>query len=332
MEDTQVAPAPEQTAQVDQQEIVNDFADEFVDQDGAAEPQKEVKPAPAKTENPVKKEDPKDPLATDFLGDDGKFSADKFAESFAAYKPKPFEQYLPSIVKPEPPKAGEEQLPEWKKELNERKQYENEMRASLFLYESFLTQALQAGNDFDTARRIAQEEIQRRLNEHLQERDYEMRAQRDEKSRKEQMDRVEMERITPIALANRSMVAEEFGGMSKLDMLLTHAELGGGYTMWLFKQQNPEAKFSSDVEYRQAVEKWWVKFAQSPDNIRRIANVGLAMLRQKYFPQVVEHIKAKAGAGKRQPVTAGTRSVQRETPKGQNPVERFLGDGFVDQG
>ncbi|CAK0768755.1 hypothetical protein CCP3SC15_380029 [Gammaproteobacteria bacterium] len=343
-------PAPD--AGISQDAIVDSFQEEFVDQESgqAIEPEKGKIEPQKPTAKPVKTEQPAAPAARagaqapaaqakpdelikPFQDDKGAFSADKFVEYFGKAKPPQFTPYKPTIEPPPAPVPGQDaNQPAWRKELDDRRKYETSMKESLFMFEGLYDQALKAGYPDIQARQWARQQVQDRLNEHLTERDYENRAKQQEEAVKQQAGTLEMERLKPVADSNRAIVAQEFGGIENLDRLLTHEALGGQYVLWLFNLQNPGAKYKSADDFKATIDNWWVKsIAQNPDNIRRIAQIGMNAYRDKYFPNVIDHIKAKQAGGatvRRAAVTAGTRTVQSPAPAGaQNVLDEFMTPG-----
>lgn len=326
---------------VDQGAIVNDFQEEFVSQEL---PEEVLSPSsgqtmpeePTKVEPVVKKPEPATPAATPakpapaavapttvdelqkpFNDDTGAFSAEKWIEHFNSIKSKPIQAAAPVIEAPSATQPQDNKEP-WERMLEEQETYQTTLTGNLMAWKQHFLEAKQAGYDDLQAQAHADKTIGDWLNKHVARRNAEAAWKLQQTSQTTVQEEAEIARLQPVADSNYNLVAQEFGGVDQLQKLLTHKELGGDMTMWLFERDNKGKKFANQGEVNKAIDKWFVKeVGQNPDNIRRIARYGLSMYRDKYFPKVVEHIKkgqANAPAA-RKLATTQTRTVTNAAPK-----------------
>jgi hypothetical protein len=344
---TETAAAPESGAEVQQDELRQDFDSEMLSQEqddvpaqptkGKTPPQKTVQPekSPAAAQKPAAPADKataeaqKSDLDEMVFGKEG-FNPEKYTSFFNA-KPQ-IGAYQPPIEAPKPGDAvAQPQTPEEKRRalIEERRTYQTNMQTSLLAYKQFYTQARNQGMSEQQADAQAEYKIREWLNDHMVERDFEMQQKEREDYDKQRNDELNTTRLQPVADANLALVSREFGGMERLGKLLTHKDLAGPYVSMIFEQANPGIKFKSQGEYAKAMDAWFVKVAQNPDNVRRLANIGFMAWKMRYEPQIHAAIKtghdkslleAKRGKG------GAPRTVVEHdrTPEGPDGLKTFF--------
>ena len=350
------ASAPD-SGSVNQGDIVNDFNNtEFISQEIDHDPSdipNEYKPQPIKGKTPEQApatpaqptpqgEKPRQAqpapssqtqiseLDKPFYNEKGEFQADKWIEQFVNTKRPTIDPVTPSIdASMAQPAQNADGRPEWQRKLEERRTYETNLSNNLTSFKGLYIQARQAGLDEAQAIQRAEGQIREWLNKHLVERDYESQYKEREEAAKSQAEAVQTAQHKPLADANINLVASEFGGVDKLNKLLMTKELGGDMVLWLFDQANAGVKYPNKEAYGKAMESWWVKFAQNPHNIRRVATYGLMSYRDKYLPQVIKSSQAgqqRAGAASARAQTPAPRTVQeKRAPAARTGLEQFFG-------
>jgi hypothetical protein len=333
--------ADEVQTTVDQGAIVSDFQNEFVSQEapeiiadpnngqtmGEPAPQPTAKPAPAAqpvTAQPAAKPIPTaapavDELQKPFMGEDGSFSAEKWINHFNAIKRNPVKPVTPTIDTTLAAQPQDNKQP-WEKMLEEQESYQTNLTGNLMAWKEQYLIAKQAGYDDVQAQAYADQQVNTWLNKHITRRNAEAQWKAQQEGNTTQQEANEIARLKPIADSHYNLVAAEFGGVEQLEKLLTNKELGGDMTMWLFERDNQGKKFKDQAAVNEAIDNWFIKkIGQNPDDIRRIANYGLSMYRDKYFPKVVEHIKKGQTAAPmaRKLATTQTRTVTNTAPKGK---------------
>lgn len=331
MENTMTAPE-QGTEQINQGAIVDDFEEQFVDQEAPIDtpnpdngqtnqstvntenkeqpPQKPVKPSASAKPAPV------DALLNPFKGEDGNFSADKWNGFFQNHKPA---KVAPINLKVEAPKPGEQQQVDnrepWERAYEEQEKHKESIQKNLFAWRSYYQSAIQQGATHEQAMAHADNEVNTWLNGYIGKYSAKLQYQMQQESLKGRQEEVELARLQPQADLNYSIVAQEFGGAEQLKTLLTHPELAGDHMLWLFSRDNPGKSFATAQERDKAIDNWFIrKMGQNPDDIRRIARIGMAMYRDKYFDKVIEHVKkgaSNAPVSRKQVASAQTRTVQR---------------------
>jgi hypothetical protein len=292
---------------VDQGALQDDFDGEILSQEGPL-----PKPASGKNEKPVvdkpiaapvekpaaaAAQPAEQPKASDLdemvFGKDG-FNHEKYTSFFNAKPnlgpitppidaPKPGETAAPAIKTPEEERRAY---------VEERRTYMSNMSNSLMAFGQFYAEARKQGLDENQAYARAESRVRDWLGDHMIERDFEMNAKLREQERKTETESSATARMQPMADANLATVAKEYGGMERLHKLLTHQELAGPYVALFFEQSNPGARFKSQAEYSKALDTWFVKVAQNPENVRRLAAIGYNAWQIKYMPQIAAGIKS----------------------------------------
>lgn len=329
---------------VDQQGIVNDFTEQFIDQD--AEPvapapeqpavEDKPKPEPAKeaaTQTQTVNTEKKEPSTLKPYSDEkGNFSPDKWAEYDQKIRSslKPMQKYQANIdaSAQEAPAQTEPPKPIHVRVREEAQQHISSIEAHVVKPIERLYGMIQAGQDPIAAiQQIYQEQkslVQNEAEDFRERR----RAELEDEAYQAKNGEAEFNSMVQKASANFSEVAAEFGGADKLNELLNTHELAGDHIIAAFEEETGHKKYASVQQHADAINKWWAKKAQNPDTIRRFARIGFMQEVYNNTPKVYEYMKKsiqQSTAERKASVPGRTRTV---TSAPSAPAENAMAGWF----
>lgn len=259
-----------------------------------------------------------------FLDESGKFSADKFFEYQSKVKIQPFVPPEPKFKPVDPLAQPQAPIDPAEKFWKEHKEYADSLKNGYYKAFNLQQQYMQAGHDPQTAMQLAQQQLDKEIGEHLHEREFKGRFQLESAEQSQYREAQEMERLSPVVNSNLAVVANEFGGQENLMKLLSTDGLGKEDLMHTFHLVNSGKQWESKEAYLKDVDKFWVNFAQNPDNIRRVAANAQARLAYNNIPHLGQTIRSRLEAEqaqRMQGVNAQTRTVtSNNTPPQRNPA------------
>ncbi len=216
-------------------------------------------------------------------------------------------KYSPINIVPEDPAAAAaskgDDVPAWKKQLEEEKTYRTNLRTSLLSPLEHYKQALKANYTPEQALTYAEQQTLSAFEEHITERQYELEAKRREELEKEGTSKGEIAELRSRAAANEALFYAEAGGKEAFDALMfgTVGKDGkpkpgvGSEDIWmLFKLSNPDVQ-TSKMTAKQLNEKmatWWTRYASNKENLAYAWKIVKGTLFEKMRPYIIDKTRA----------------------------------------
>ncbi|CAK0764476.1 hypothetical protein CCP3SC15_300029 [Gammaproteobacteria bacterium] len=194
------------------------------------------------------------------------------------------------------PKPGEQDVPEWKRQMDQERTYRDTIRQNLFGPIARIKEYISQGYTAEQAAQQVEAEYGGILNDHFSQRDYEQRYAEKEAQAKEIARTTEMAKLEPISSSNQAEIAAKMGGIEKYQQLMFSPEVGGPVLRWLFDQMNPDKAKMPPEKLGSELNSWWTRFSADKNNLNFAVKMALSNLQQRMFPDMVKRIRANAQA------------------------------------
>ena len=316
-----------------EEDFFSDSNVEFVTDDGAPivpnapeakiEPQQTEQPA----EVPAQGVPARSGLEADFFSPDGTLKDDAL-DFFSIGKNQPAQYQRAPVTAPVQP-VEQDDTPQWKKDLDEQRSYEQTVKQNLMGPMSEIRQLVQQGYTAEQALYATEQKWNGTLAEHFEEKRYERETQRAEREAESRKSEMEAQQLQPKADANFAQIASELGGNDKAQMLLFSPELGGPIINFLYDLANPD-KVGLPVDSND-LRQFWVKVAANDTHLRQVTAMAKSALQQKMWPDIVKRIRggALAQAGQNAQARGGVPSSiarnEASPSAGMDALDQYLG-------
>lgn len=354
---------PEQTAMPDiagsdinQDSMVDDFSGmnteylkshSFVDKEGnAVEDNKTVepeKPVVNKTVEPEKKEpDPPKKTIEDHIFTVNEKGEKTFNRDSAigilqpkielGLQPKSAQSEFAKAVTGQPENA-EPQVPEWKKNLEEQRVYEQNMRTNLQRPLSIAQELIKQGADPQAAMAEAWRQVNETLAEHFEQTKAERQAKIEEAKYKAIEEREKQSEFRAKASANEGRFISALGSPELFQQMFFRPEYGGTAVWKMFTMANPDAKGLQGQELQQKYDRWWINFAADAENLSMIYDVARSKIALQNLPHLLQEaaqtkekeIKKQASHSVIRPTGMVTQDKTQNQSKGDQDIAKYLG-------
>lgn len=132
-----------------------------------------------------------------------------------------------------------------------------------------MEQAYKTYGDWDTAKQYATQQYQNIIEREQQKQELEDFKNRIEKEKQELFEQKKVVAAKPAFWENiTDIVSENHWGNSKnLQSAMFAPEIGGWFMHWMFQKDNPDSKYNSTEEHKQAWEDWLYKFGADKNSL-----------------------------------------------------------------
>jgi hypothetical protein len=250
-------------------------------------------------------------------------------------------QIDPELAKKNQEGAQQPEIPEWQKQVEERKVYRESLSNNYFAVTNRIEELVKAGYDPLQAIQYAKQEAQQSLQDHFSQREYEDQFNERKRFQEELARTSENQKIETLSMSNQSELANKVGGIEKYQQLMFSKEIGGPILNWLFDQLNPDKARLPKDQVAKEIGQWWAKFSSNKQNLNAVYEMAMSKLQKRIFPEMVKRTRSHAQAQVKQNAEGkmpapGRLTAHKAAPAqsgdGLDDLDRYLNPSFqVDQ-
>jgi hypothetical protein len=308
---------------IDSRDGVEETVEEKETQDGEKEEKPKTKEPDKKTDEPEKKDgkkpgekepEKKTPqitgFASRFFKSDEKTGESVFdgesAHSFlqgSMEKPYAYQgKHIPPQGEKTPkPEDKKPEVEPWKKPLEERRQYrQNLMNAFLLPVQAAQKQyGDSVPPEIADYQRAQIEHVNQLIDEEMARYDYEQQEKREKENWKKGESAEKQAALKQKAIANESVIAARFKSSEDYQEFMFGKVVNGKHEPGLathaiykaFDLANPDKAGLYGAEYDKALKSWWNEFASDQDNLEFLFEIGMARLQKSLWGELVKKVQ-----------------------------------------